>query len=494
MLAWLARGRAGQVIGTSQPTTDGDVTADYVGSLANAITVLARVFRGERRLVFAESRSRVEHITEGLRTAGIRTFASHASLSADERRAAEAAFASEPDCAIVATSTLELGIDVGDLDRVVQIGTPVSVTSFLQRMGRTGRRIGAQRNCLFLATDDEELLAALAVATLWREGVVDPVMPPTRPAHIYAQQVMALALQLGGIARPDLDAWLGPVAWEVPEDDRIAVVRHMLQAGVLAEDGGVLGLGERGEREFGRRHFGDLVAAFSSPLMLTVHHGTAELGTVHPANLARSREDGAPVLLLGGRSWEVVEVDWPRRRVFVTPAKGGGRSRWLGGGRTLSARVCHAAERIVTGATPGCATSRRAEARLAEVRERLAFVDGRSLPIVADGDDQVRVWPFAGGLASASLARALTLPGLASAQWDEFSLSVRARSTDTVARAIATINPADARPSLPKNMSTALKFGACLPNSLATAVLRARTAVPAAVAKILSRPIRQVRS
>ena len=312
MLAWLARGRAGQVIGTSQPTTDGDVTADYVGSLANAITVLARVFRGERRLVFAESRSRVEHITEGLRTAGIRTFASHASLSADERRAAEAAFASEPDCAIVATSTLELGIDVGDLDRVVQIGTPVSVTSFLQRMGRTGRRIGAQRNCLFLATDDEELLAALAVATLWREGVVDPVMPPTRPAHIYAQQVMALALQLGGIARPDLDAWLGPVAWEVPEDDRIAVVRHMLQAGVLAEDGGVLGLGERGEREFGRRHFGDLVAAFSSPLMLTVHHGTAELGTVHPANLARSREDGAPVLLLGGRSWEVVEVDWPR--------------------------------------------------------------------------------------------------------------------------------------------------------------------------------------
>ena len=101
-------------------------------------------------------------------------------------------------------------------------------------------------------------------------------------------------------------------ASEVPENDRVAVVRHMLQAGVLVEDGGILGLGEHGEREFGRRHFGDFVAAFSSPLMLTVHHGTAELGTVHPANLARSREDGAPVLLLGGRSWEVVEVDWPR--------------------------------------------------------------------------------------------------------------------------------------------------------------------------------------
>jgi ATP-dependent Lhr-like helicase len=492
MLAWLARERAGQLIGTSQPTTDGDVTADYVGSLGNAITVLARVFRGERRLVFAESRSRIEQITEGLRAAGIRTFASHASLSADERRAAEAAFAAEPDCAIVATSTLELGIDVGDLDRVVQIGAPASVTSFLQRMGRTGRRARAQRNCLFLATDDEELLTALAIATLWREGAVDPVTPPARPAHIYAQQVMALALQLGGVARPDLDAWLGPVASEVPEDDRIAAVRHMLQASVLAEDGGVLGLGERGEREFGRRHFGDLVAAFSSPLMLAVHHGTAELGTVHPASLARSRRDAAPVLLLGGRSWQVVEVDWPRRRVAVVPAKGGGRSRWLGGGRTLAAGVCHAAERIVAGGIPGCGLSRRAEARLAEIRERLAFVDGRSLPIVAEEDNQVRVWPFAGGLASASLARALTLSGLSSIRWDDFSVSVRAISAETVAQAIAKINSAEARPSLPEDMSTALKFSACLPNSVAAAVLRARTAVPGPIAEILGRPIRQI--
>jgi ATP-dependent Lhr-like helicase len=492
MLVWLAPGRGGQVIGHSRPTTDGEVTADYVGSLGNAITVLTRVFRGERRLIFAESRSRVEQITEGLRTAGIRTFASHASLSAAERRAAEAAFAIEPDCAIVATSTLELGIDVGDLDRVVQIGAPASVTSFLQRMGRTGRRIGAQRNCLFLATDDEELLTSLAVSTLWREGVVDPVTPPARPAHIYAQQVMALALQLGGVARPDLDAWLGPVALEVRENDRIAVVRHMLQAGVLAEDGGILGLGERGEREFGRRHFGDLVAAFSSPLMLTVHYGAAELGTVHPASLARSRGDSAPVLLLGERSWQVVEVDWPRRRISVAPAKGGGRSRWLGGGRTLSARVCHAAERIVAGAAPGCALSRRAEARLVEVRERLAFVDGRSLPVVADGDGQVRVWPFAGALASASLERALAQSGVASTRWDDFSTTVRATSTDPVARAIANINPADASPCLPPNIAAALKFSSCLPNSIAAAVLHARTAVPDAVAEVLSRPIRQI--
>jgi ATP-dependent Lhr-like helicase len=200
------------------------------------------------------------------------------------------------------------------------------------------------------------------------------------------------------------------------------------------------------------------------------------------------------VLLLGGRSWEVVEVDWPHRRVSVVPAKGGGRSRWLGSGRTLSAQICQAAERIVAGVTPTCALSRRATERLAKVREQLPFIDGHSLPVVTNGKYRVQVWPFAGALASASLARALSLTGFTSIHWDDFSLAVRATGAEPVARAIAKINSADARPLLAEDMSTALKFSACLPNSIAAAVLRARTAVPAAVAEILSRPIHLVRS
>jgi hypothetical protein len=88
----------------------------------------------------------------------------------------------------------------------------------------------------------------------------------------------------------------------------------------------------------------------------------------------------------------------------------------------------------------------------------------------------VCVWHFAGGLASASLARALTLPRLTTnAQWDDFSVSVRAATTETVARAIAKINSADARPHLSDDMAVALKFSACLPNAIAAAVLQART-------------------
>jgi len=334
LLAWMSQGRGGRVVGPARPPSDGDVTTDYVGSVSNAVSVLSRMFRGERRLVFADSRSRVEEIAQGLQAAGVRTFVSHSSLSAEERRSAEAAFAAEPDCIIVATSTLELGIDVGDLDRVIQVGAPPTIASFLQRMGRTGRRVGSRRNCLFLATNDEELLTALAVIALWHDGVVESVVPPPRPAHIFAQQVMLLVLQEGGISRPDIDAWLGAAANEVGRVDRLAILRHMLETEVLSESEGVIGFGPRGEREFGRRHFGELVAAFTSPMMLIVHHGAAELGTIQPASLPVSGDE-KPVLLLGGKSWKVTNIDWPRRRVDVIPVQGGGRSRWLGGGRNL---------------------------------------------------------------------------------------------------------------------------------------------------------------
>src|SRR5580700_12050574 len=82
--------------------------------------------------------------------------------------------------------------------------------------------------------------------------------------------------------------------WQrVPATDRTAVVAHMLARGVLTEDQGVLGVGPMGEREFGRRHFIDVVAAFSSPMLLAVRHGRAELGSVHPAGRGSRRSISA---------------------------------------------------------------------------------------------------------------------------------------------------------------------------------------------------------
>ena len=491
LLNWLSVGRGDKVVGAGQPVPDGEVTVDFVGSVSNAVTVLSRLFRGERRLIFADSRIRVEEITAGLRAAGIRTFVSHASLSVDERRQAEAAFAEESDCAIVATSTFELGLDVGDLDRVIQVGAPPTVASFLQRMGRSGRRANTKRNLLFLATTDHELLACLAITTLWRQGFVDAVKPPAKPYHIYAQQIMALVLQEGGITRPDLDAWLGGIA-AMPAPIATAVLQHMLDGDVLVEAGGVIGFGATGEREFGRRHFSDLVAAFSTPLLLTVQHGATELGTVHPASLALRADGSAPILLLAGRSWTVTAVDWRRRALTVVPAANGGRSRWLGGGRPMPASTSAAAERIVAGLAPACLLSSRASRRLAEIRDELPFIDAESLPVVRAQDGRTTVWLFGGGLASASLARALPLAGCAVVGWDDFSVTVMGSLSETVTRALGSMSLAEAYPALPEAIRSGLKFGLCLPEALAHAVLKVRTTVTEVVSDRISRHVRSI--
>ena len=139
LIDWLAGGcrRARCIRPAEAGTAQADVTLDYVGSLANAAIVISRLHRGEKRLVFVDSRARAEELGAELRQLEVTAFVTHSSLSQEQRRQAEDAFANRDDCVIVATSVLELGIDVGNLDRVIQIDSPSTVSSFLQRMGRT---------------------------------------------------------------------------------------------------------------------------------------------------------------------------------------------------------------------------------------------------------------------------------------------------------------------------------------------------------------------
>ena len=155
---------------------------------------------------------------------------------------------------------------------------------------------------------------------------------------------MALVLQEGGIAAGGWRHWLGDVFSSVTEEEREAIVRHMLASDILHADGGVLGFGRGGERTFGRRHFLELVSAFTTPLLLQVRYGRLRLGEVDPLSV-EPRGEEAKTILLGGRSWRVLEIDWPRRLVSVEPSSGTGRSRWFGISsppprRPISATTC----------------------------------------------------------------------------------------------------------------------------------------------------------
>jgi ATP-dependent helicase Lhr and Lhr-like helicase len=313
LLNWLAGGCSGEraVFSPSGDHADAaDVKLDYVRSLENAATVISWLHKGEKRLAFVDSRSRAEQLGAKLRQLDVATYVSHSSLSEEQRREAEQAFASGENCVIVATSALELGIDVGDLDRVIQIDAPSKVSSFLQRMGRSGRRLGKTRNCLFLATTDESLIQAAALIDLWAHGFVEPITAPPKPYHIIAQQLMGLALQEKGIGRRDWASWIEKVLLlaDLTARDVQQLVEYMLETRILSEDQGVLWLGTKGEETYGHRHFMELLSVFASPPLFSVLHGRQELGFVDEITFLGKTENQR-ILLLGGRPWQVNHID-----------------------------------------------------------------------------------------------------------------------------------------------------------------------------------------
>lgn len=456
----------------------GEIELDYVGSLSNAAKVIAALHKGEKRLVFCESRRQVEELGAALRAREVAVFLSHASLSADERARSEQAFAEARDCVIVATSTLELGIDVGDLDRVIQIDSPGTVASFLQRVGRTGRRAGSIRNCLFLATHKDALLQAAGLLLLWGRGWVEPVVPPPEPRHLVAQQLLATTLQ-----EHKLGDHLWPEQWNglAPFDRSAApILRHLTDQGFLDTDGGMLFIGPEAEHRFGRRHFIELTASFTAPPQFTVLSGRSEIGQMDPSVLTEERP-GPRRLLLAGRSWQVTFIDWGRKRVFVEPVDSGGVAKWSGGMLVgLSYALTRAMRDVLLGSDPPVSLTRRAEVCLREWRDEEApgLVHPGGTLVARQGND-VRWWTWAGYRANATLGATLSSIADPVQRPTDCFLRLREDLTQDMWRTaldVAQAGPSLVLPDVDPRAVRGLKFSAALPERLAVATVSARLA------------------
>lgn len=501
LLRWLSGHCVGDGTVINPPTTDSkraDVQLDYVGTLSNAALVISRLHRGEKRLVFCDSRSRVEELTSLLRSYGVETFVSHSSLSADERRRAEAAFQTGTDCVIVATSTLELGIDVGNLDRVIQIDSPTTVASFLQRMGRTGRRLDSRRNCLFLATSSEALIRAAGIIHLWRHGFVEAVAPPVKPLHVFAQQIMALAIQQGGIGFQSWREWLGrvPPFHLMLGGDADGIINYMIETGILSNNEGTLWLGYKGEQTFGWRNFLELFSVFNSPPMFKVRHGQTELGEVHEYTFFIGNQEKIR-LLLGGRSWEVTHIDWTKRVAYVHPITEVGKSRWPGDGAVLSFHLCRAIRDVLIAKEIPDNWSKRAVSKINETRDKFHWLDSRhTVALYELSKGKFAWWTFAGKRANAAIAERLKF--FTGVPFKSSNLSIESDETFSYERLNAAIESLREDPpvrgtsqGLDKAIEE-LKFSACLPQSLSEEMLQARLADEAGVLAVLSEHAKSV--
>jgi len=177
ILRWLqgTSQRPGKVVDPPRTPSKRQLLVIHRPGLAEIAQDAARMAKGTKSLFFCQSRATTEAVAEQMRRDGTTVFVHHSAVSKEERQLAEELFHRGSDACIVCTSTLELGIDVGDLDRVLQADAPDTVGAFLQRMGRTGRRAGQVANTTFFCQTDETVLQAIALIELAKSGWVENV-------------------------------------------------------------------------------------------------------------------------------------------------------------------------------------------------------------------------------------------------------------------------------------------------------------------------------
>ena len=177
--------------------------------VANAVAERVRAHR--TTLVFTNTRGATERLAHRLREkiGEEEVAAHHGSLAREERLRVEERLRAGDVRAVVTSTSLELGIDIGTVDETVLVSSPRDVTRALQRIGRSGHRIDRHPAGLFIATGVDDLLECMVVAERCRAGVLDPVRPPKAPLDVLAQQIVALATE-----------------GEWTEDDAYALVRR----------------------------------------------------------------------------------------------------------------------------------------------------------------------------------------------------------------------------------------------------------------------------
>jgi ATP-dependent helicase Lhr and Lhr-like helicase len=315
-----------------------------------------RTLRGSNNLIFPNSRREVErytHLLNGLcDQAQVSTefWPHHGSLSKEIRYETEAALKQRERAATaVCTSTLELGIDIGAVKSVVQIGTPPSVASLRQRLGRSGRREGEPailRGYVIEDALDEkadletrlrlDTVQTAAVISLLLENWFEP--PAVQGAHYstLVQQLLSSIAQYGGLQAVQAFRLLcaTPAPFErVSKDAFSELLRTLGQKEILTQDhSGLLLHGRIGDKIVNHYSF---YAAFSSDEEFRIVSGGKTLGTIPVSQMMTPGQR----ILFGGRTWLIEDIDEEHKTIHVAPAKGGAPPLFNGGGGRVHTRV-----------------------------------------------------------------------------------------------------------------------------------------------------------
>lgn len=401
-----------------------DQASDQAPELADP--GLAYIFdhtRGKKCLVFTNSREECEAVCQVLRQyceykqEPDRFMIHHGNLSAALRQGAEAIMKDEEaNITTCATATLELGIDVGQLERAFQIEAPFTVSGFLQRMGRTGRRDNPAEMWFVMREEQAESRAMLPVLLPWsllqgialvelylQERWVEPPRDHQLPYSLLYHQTMSTLMAGGEMSPAELASrvlTLSYFRW-VSQDDYKVLLRHLIKTDQiqLTENGGLI-VGLAGERVTNNFKF---YAVFQENEEYSVHAESEELGTiVKPPPLGEK-------IAIAGHVWVVEEIDRRRRQVYVHQVKGRIPAYFGDVAGDVHPKVLQQMRKILAEERQYPYLMKNAAARLSETR---AMAQAAGLPdkqLINLGAKTYCLFPWTGSYAFLALERFLRL-------------------------------------------------------------------------------------
>ena len=326
-------------------TNDQDLQASYK-RLLSLYDLLAKYDfqnkRNKKSIVFGGSRTNCESIASAInqlnlnkkRSIPVKVRTHHSSVSKHYREEAENRIKIKNDLesgldGIISTSTLELGIDIGELDHVIQLDSLSSSSSFLQRVGRTGRRPGRPQYFRGMLLKEDDLVLLSAVVSLGLKSISENLKFPRKAIHILAHQLICLSLQNNGIS-PDL-AWKilsGAYCFsEINEVQFYDLVFFMISNDFFRDVDGELVVGEETEKYFLGSNWQKLFAVFDTGPLYEVYNEKKHVGNLDSAFVESL--DIPFLFVLGGLEWEAYKIKTDTHQVFARKTEAGNAPRWV---------------------------------------------------------------------------------------------------------------------------------------------------------------------
>lgn len=277
---------------------------------------ILKLTENNKALIFCNSREKVETLTYNLndRLGYKKFYAHHSYIDKNLREEIENLVKEDESICIVSTSTLELGIDIGSVDLVIQLDSTFSVSSLKQRIGRTGRRKNQNRVSQIYTEEPESLLLSCTTVELMKQGKVEKPSITKKNYDYLFQQILSMIVENNGIRVEELIPTINanPVFSDVDNHSIIMLLKDMINNNYVSslDSSSELVLGFVGEKIVHNKNF---YAMFETDEPYEVIYDTKKIG------LFDEYKDQGQIIVLSGRSWIVVSTIPENRKIYVEP-------------------------------------------------------------------------------------------------------------------------------------------------------------------------------